>query len=212
MNYTLAAIVEQEDVDERFVPRIVDRSGTVGWTPGEGPARTFTASGVTVYRGAVNPGNRFLRVKDVSIAVHITSERLVAVCRNYDKGGGWIGSAGAMVVLNAVSKARAAIRSHGKFLVAQVRWPWLVEVRYVEKTDWKSTNQLRLVALDQAGRLLIADFRLPKDIRPRAVGSRILASACAHRGCPVPELPSYDPHARQFVGARLADPLRPPAR
>lgn len=211
MGYTLAAIVEREDVDETFVPRIVDKSGSVAWSVGEGTPRTFTASGLTVYRHQVGPANRILRVRDISLNVYVTCQRLVAVCRHYDKGGGWVGGAGAMVVANAVSRARATIRSHGKFLVAQVRWPWLVDVLYAEKTDWKTANQLRISSLDESGRLVIADLTLPKDVDSRAVARAVLAVACADRRIAEPELPTYDRVAKRFVGVHLANAQRPPA-
>lgn len=200
VQYTFVAIVEQEDVDETWVPRIVDKAGTVAWDPTEGDPKSFRATGLTVYRGSPNSDGRLLKVDDVSINVYITSARLVAVCRKFDKGGGWFGGVAAMVVFNAVSKARAAIRSHGKFLVGQMRWPWLSDVGYTEKTGWLSDNQLRVVAMDERGAWIFADFKLPKDVNARAVAERILASAAAAREAEeVPALPKYDPQSKKFA-------------
>lgn len=203
MSYTFAAIVENEDVDETWVPRVTDKKGTVAWQPSEGTPKSFRASGLTVHRGAPDSGARLFWVADVSIEVHVTSERLVAVCRKFDKGGGWVGGAGAMIVFNAVSKARAAARSHGKFLVAQVRWPWLSDVGYAEKTSWTTDNKLRLALLDESGQRLIADFKLPKDVNAQSVASHILISAARARETPAPALPKYDAQTKQFAVANL---------
>lgn len=213
MSYTFASIVENEDVDETWVPRITDKRGAVAWGPSEGPRKSFRASGLTVDRGRLDSSNRLFSVADVSIEIHVSDERLVAVCRKFDKGGGWVGGAGVMIVFNAVSKARAAARSHGKFLVAQVRWPWLSEVGYAEKTGWASDNKLRLVVLDDAGRQLVADFKLPKDVNAAAIAGHILACGAQAREITPPPLPRYDAQTKRFAlaslpGARNAAPAQ----
>ena len=83
-----------------------------------------------------------LRVRKVRIDFFITDARLAVACSKYDKGGGWVGGAAAMIVFNAVSKARAAIRSHGKMLAGQVRYPWLRWVASTPKTGFTSDERL----------------------------------------------------------------------
>lgn len=203
MAYTFAAIVEQEDVDETWVPRITDKAGTVAWSRAEGSVKSFGATGMTVYRGQADKGNRLLHITDVSFTVHISDARFVAVCRKFDKGGGWVGGLTAMVVFNAVSKARAAARSHGKFLVGQMRWPWLSDVGYTEKYSWASDSKLRLVAKDGDGALILADFVLPKDVSAKAIAEHVIARAAKVRGTATPALPAYDRTSNKFALATL---------
>jgi hypothetical protein len=182
VSYAFAAIVEEEDVDETWVPRIIDKVGTVAWNDDDGEIYGFRASGLTVYRGDISKQARLLRLEDVDIFVSISQARIVAVCKKYDTGGGWIGGLGAMIVLNTVSKARAAMRSHGKFLVGQLRWPWLNLVGYTEKTGWLSSNQIRLSCQDgETDSWIYIDFELPKRDKPRQIAEYILRVAAEAR-------------------------------
>ena len=49
-----------------------------------------------------------------------------------------------MITANAISKARAAIRSRGKMLVGQVRYPWIQTVGSSPKDGWASEEKLIL--------------------------------------------------------------------
>ena len=73
-------------------------------------------------------GRTVFRVRDVRIDVYITDTRVALACSKYDKGGGWIGSPTGMILLNTVSKTRAALRRRGKMMVGQVRYPWVQRV------------------------------------------------------------------------------------
>jgi hypothetical protein len=216
VNYAFAAIVEQEDVDETWVPKIVDKAGTVAWKAADGEVTGFVASGMTVYRGQIDSRHRLLHVENVEIKVFVSRARVVAVCRKYDKGGGWIGGLGGMIVLNSISKARAAVRSHGKFLVGQMWWPWLADVGYTQKTGWSSTNKLRLVAQDgSTGQWIYVDLQLPKKANARALADAILRAATRQRaGCEDVDaeareglaslaLPPFDPSAKRFAMVNL---------
>ena len=211
VNYAFAAIVEQEDVDETWVPKIIDKAGTVAWTAADGEVTGFLASGLTVYRGQIDARHRLLHVEKVEIKVFVSRARLVAVCRKYDKGGGWIGGLGGMIVLNSISKARAAVRSHGKFLVGQMRWPWLADVGYTEKSGWSSTNKLRLVAQDgSTGQWIYVDLQLPKRASARELADAVLRTATRERAggeqldaedrqvLASLALPPFDPSAKRF--------------
>ena len=212
VNYAFAAIVEQEDVDETWVPKIIDKAGTVAWTAEDGEVTGFVASGMTVYRGQIDSRHRLLHVEKVEIKVFVSRARLVAVCRKYDKGGGWIGGLGGMIVLNSISKARAAVRSHGKFLVGQMRWPWLADVGYTQKSGWSSTNKLRVVAQDGGtGQWIYVDLQLPKRANARELADAVLHTATLQRAAGEQldaedrqvlaslALPPFDPSAKRFA-------------
>jgi hypothetical protein len=217
MAYTFASITEREELDQTWVPRIVDNFGRVGWLPGDGRVEQFTATGLSVYYGAIEKQRRVLWVSDVDITVHVSRARLVAVCRRYDKGSRWIStSLSTMVVLNAISIASAKLRSHGRFLVGQVWWPWLSSVGYTRKTGWQDSNKLRLIALDGAGgEWVYADFELARREDPRRAAELVLSTAIAARGQHADlrpddreavarvRLPHYADRSRRFALATL---------
>ena len=73
-------------------------------------------------------GKMIFRCSKVRICVYITDARVAFACSKYDKGGGWIGTPGAMLVMNVASKSLAAVRRRGKMMVGQVRYPWIANV------------------------------------------------------------------------------------
>ncbi len=87
-------------------------------------------------------GNQVLRVAGIHAAAVITDARVAVACTSYDKGGGWVGDPVSMVLLNAASKARAAVRSRGKSLVGQLRYPWLVRVGSTPKAGFGTEERL----------------------------------------------------------------------
>jgi hypothetical protein len=87
-------------------------------------------------------GRLVFRDRKIKIDLLVTDARFAPACSRYDKGGGWVGGASAMVVANAVSKARAAIRSRGKMLVGQVRYPWIQRVGSAPKKGFGNDEKL----------------------------------------------------------------------
>lgn len=73
----------------------------------------------------------------------------MVLCRRYDTGGGWFGFLGVEALVaaaaNGVSKARAARRTRGTALVAQVRYAWVKSVGWMPKGGWLGHNELRIV-------------------------------------------------------------------
>jgi hypothetical protein len=123
VEYTFAAIVDQDADDPVWIPRLADASGAVAWDEDDGPPKRLEATGIRVYFDRIALRFRMVMVRDVDIQLYVTRTRLVADCRRYDKGGAWIGTL--LLALNAASMARARICTRGKFLVAQLWWPWL---------------------------------------------------------------------------------------
>ncbi|HXT87654.1 MAG TPA: hypothetical protein VN714_00185 [Trebonia sp.] len=89
-------------------------------------------------------GETVIRVPNIRTKALVTDARLTVACSNYDKGGGWRGDPITMTVFNAVSKARAAVRSHGKMLVGHVRYPWLARVGSTPKSGIGTEERLVL--------------------------------------------------------------------
>lgn len=127
-------------------------------------------------------GNRtLLRLRKVRIDVFITDARLAVACSKYDKGGGWVGGATAMVVFNTVSKARAALRSRGKMLAGQVRYPWLQWVASSPKTGLSSEETLVLQCAAENGTSMTLTLTLPKNVEASRVAAEIADRAARYR-------------------------------
>ncbi len=156
MSYTFAALVERGDVDETWFPRIVDTAGAVAWSDADGDRERFSATGLTVYHGRIQTSARQLHA-EVELSVHVTRTRLVVAGRQ---------------------------RGDGKFLAGQLRWPWLADVGYREKSGRFGVNELRLVAMDgETGEWLFVDLELAKGDSARRAAEQVLAAAVgrAHR-------------------------------
>lgn len=132
-------------------------------------AVTFTTGGKTVFRDS-----------NVRIDLFVTDARFALACSNYDKGGGWFGSLGLMLLANTLSKIRAAVRSHGKILGGQVRYPWLARVGSSPKKGWGSDEKLYLEANGAGGGGRIT-LTLPKNIIAAKVAAEIARRAAAYR-------------------------------
>lgn len=85
-------------------------------------------------------------IQNVDLYFYVTESRLVFVCRNHDKGGGWIGiglvATPAAIMVNAVSKHMAANRARVSALVGQIRYPWMESVQFWQKTTWKTSDNI----------------------------------------------------------------------
>ena len=89
-------------------------------------------------------GTTVFRCTKVRINVLVTDARVALACSKYDKGGGWIGSPSAMIVLNAASKGLAAVRRHGKMMVGHARYPWVSAVGSTARQGVGTTERLVL--------------------------------------------------------------------
>ena len=156
------------------------------------------------------------RLSDTTATVYLTDCRLAIGCSRFDKGGGWLGSPGLMLLLNGVSVHRARMRSRGKVLVGQVRYSWLRSVGASDKHGWLDSEQVRLDLTDPAAgreRRLLVDLTLQKpfeampmaqDITHRAALSRLAADAAmtAETRVALERLvspPPLQPAAKQFA-------------
>jgi hypothetical protein len=125
-------------------------------------------------------GKQVGKVENVRIDLYITDARVALACSKYDKGGGWLGSPGAMVLLNAGSMALAAIRRRGKMLVGQVRYPWLTGVGSTSKFGWLTEESLTLGAGAPQGRMYLR-VTLHKGEDAAGLTAEIARRAAAYR-------------------------------
>lgn len=177
------------------------QKNTVVFEPRDGEAiQSLTAKALDF-----KVGNRtMLRVRKVRIDFFITDARVAVACSKYDKGGGWVGGATAMVVFNTVSKARAKLRSRGKMLAGQVRYPWLRWVASTPKTGFSSEETLILHCAAEDGTAMTLTLTLPKNIEASRVAAEIADRAARYR------LTSeeFDAEARAGIEAHLGSQAR----
>jgi hypothetical protein len=171
---------EVEDVTEQGLLLPVPGGGTnsILFEPRDGgEIGSLTAKAVTFSIG----DRTALKVRKVRIDFFITDARFALCCSKYDKGGGWVGGPTAMIVFNGVSKARAALRSRGKVLAGQVRYPWLRWVASAPKTGYKTEEALALGWATEDGTALKLNLHLPKEVHSAAVAAEIAERAARYR-------------------------------
>lgn len=131
-------------------------------------------------------GRTAFRDQRVSIDVLITDARVAIACSRYDKGDGWFffggGSAMALEALfTGVSKARAAVRSRGKMLVGQVRYPWIQRVGGSSNTVRTRDEELILETSAGTGGAMRTTLTLSKGLRAEEAVSEIVRRAARYR-------------------------------
>jgi hypothetical protein len=102
--------------------------------------------------------------KKVLIDVLVTDARVAVACSKYDKGDSWLFFGGSALdifndaLFNSVSTARAHIRSRGKMLVGQIRYPWIQRIggsseegKLVFETSAGRGGQMRLTLVLSKG-------------------------------------------------------------
>lgn len=139
--------------------------------------KRFTATAVEFKTN----GRTVFRDRKVKIDVFVTDARFAVACSKFDKGGGWVGSGGFMVVANSVSKARAVLRSRGRMLVGQVRYPWIRRVGSSPKTGWASEEKLVFETSAGKGGDMQLTLTLPKNVDAGLVAAEIAKRAAAYR-------------------------------
>lgn len=117
---------------------------------------------------------------DIKISVMATDSRLVFYCKDYDKGGKWIGGATALIA-NAVEKGIAKARSRGKVMVGHIRYEWLAMVGFIRKTGWLSAEQVTLVYKDTDELIWRLALTFPKGTDTGQIANTIVHKAAIYR-------------------------------
>jgi hypothetical protein len=124
--------------------------------------------------------------RKVKIDLFVTDARFALACSSYDKGGGHsvFGGAGAaalMVGVNSVSKIRSKMRSRGKMLVGQVRYPWLRRVGSSPKTGFGSYEKLHFESTVKGGGTTTLTLYLPNNVSAAQVAAEVARRAARYR-------------------------------
>ena len=170
------------ETDGLIYPLPAERSNDVVFEPHDGasPQRLVSKS-LSVHDTTGGTLKRLARLHDVKVDVIITDARVAVACSKYDKGGGWVGGPGAMLMLNAASKARAAFRRRGKMLVGHVRYESLAAVGGSPKMGFLDNEALRLLVTTESGRGRALDITLPSNVDSLAVAREIAHRAARYR-------------------------------
>ena len=187
-----------------IVPVPGTETDAIVFEPRDGSAvKTIHGKSIRLDRG----GSLAAKSNDLKLAVYLTDSRLAFACSKFDKGGGWYGGATALIVFNAVSKARAAYRRRGKMLVGQARYPWIIRVGSTSKSGIGSEERLVIDAQGGDGASYRLTIGLPKNLDAAQVASAVANRAAAYRlACD----PTVDDVANQQLRAlAVVGPLPP---
>src|SRR4051794_15666780 len=187
MSFDIVTIRGVDTYDDWLYPTLSDDGAAfpIATDGTDGPNITvLRASKLEVHTSTPAGLDLILSRSDIKIDVLITDCRLAFYCERYDKGGGWVGTPGAMLISNAVSKTRAAIRSRGKVLVGQVRYPWVAATAAQSKTSWLTEEMLRLMVRERENggiRTLLLDLTLRKAHDAASAAQEVAVRAARHR-------------------------------
>ena len=147
-----------------------------------GDVQRLTASEVIFKVGAQTK----FKDRKVKIDLFVTDARFALACSSYDKGGGhtFFGGGGALfldVAVNSVSKVRSKMRSRGKMLVGQVRYPWLRRVGSSPKTGFGTHEKLYFETSVKGGGMTTLTLWLPNNVSAAQVAAEVAGRAARYR-------------------------------
>jgi hypothetical protein len=142
---------------------------------------SIPSKGLTLLAGRDNALRTIASIDEVAIRVAITDARVAVACSKFDKGGGWIGSAGAMALANTVSMGLAAARRRGKMLVGHARYPWIYAVGASPKAGLFDTETVRICMHTESAEALVLDLSLPTDLAAPEVAAEIARRVASYR-------------------------------
>jgi hypothetical protein len=124
--------------------------------------------------------------RKVKIDLFVTDARFAFACSSFDKGGGhsFFGGGGALVLdaaVNSVSKVRAKMRSRGRMLVGQVRYPWLRRVGSSPKTGFGTNEKLYFETSVKGGGTTTLTLYLPSNVSAAQVAAEVACRAARYR-------------------------------
>lgn len=145
-----------------------------------------TATSVELVHQGKSKRHTQFRLDAIKAEIVVTDSRVAFAIPKYDKGGGWTGGATA-IAINAVSKARASIRSRGKCLVGHLHYPWLLAVGHgaaFSLLGKRKHDQLRLgytTRVNQSKINVWLELDLPRDVSGHSLATEIMVRTVRHR-------------------------------
>lgn len=137
MDYHVVSIDDGSNQDATYYPVLGDADESIAPEQEDGPdPRTFPVTAVQVEYRAQGTWKSLFEARNIEAKTLLSDSRIAVVCKKYDKGGGWVGTPRMMLVANAISSVKAAKRTKGKHLVAQVRHEHCAAISFEAKTSW----------------------------------------------------------------------------
>ncbi|WP_416417170.1 hypothetical protein [Paenarthrobacter aromaticivorans] len=207
MFYNPLSIVEPNEPVSFAYPSITGDL-TLAWDGLDGHINgPFHATGadVQILDPSRNQFRQLAEIKDVRIECYMSESRLAMICRKYDKGGGWVGGPGALV-LNAGSKIIAANRSRGKALAGHLRYPWLSKVLFHTRQGFLDSEILRLIYQSE-GATMYLELTLDGSFNSGAIAYEIVQRTVSYRQAD--RAPVSEEDARALEALRSEGPVLP---
>lgn len=164
-----------------------------------------TRADVQILDPSRNEFRQLAEIKDVRIECYMSEARLAMMCRKYDKGGGWVGGPGALV-LNAGSKIIAANRRRGKALAGHLRYPWLSKVLFHNRQGFLDSEILRLIYHSE-GATMYLELTLDSSFNSGAIAYEIVQRTLSYRRAD--RAPISDEDAQALGALRPEHPVPP---
>ena len=188
MDFNCFTVRDYADSDnDPMYPRADEFSRSVALEESDGDqVMRAVGTGLELVHQGENKRHRQIGLEQIKVEIVVTDSRIGFAVPKYDKGGGWLGGAGA-IALNAASKVRAAVRSRGKCLVGHVKYPWLTVIghgAYFSLMGNRKHDQLRIGYSFRSGSAQVdvwLEIDLASDVNGHALATEILNRAVDHR-------------------------------
>lgn len=190
--YEFAAIIQRGETQDDYRLPKVTADGALELAPGEQVLTAVTARSLALYRRTPQSTKCYFNLPKASIQVTLTSARVLVLCRKFEKGNTWWGNIFIAIPATIFSRARVAIRRHGKVLAGHMHLTWIREISCAHKPGWAGPNWLRLSAWDEDGAVITAQLGLERSSSARALAEQILTTASALQLSHNPQLSDDD--------------------
>ena len=121
---------------------------------------------------------------EIEMSMYITDCRIAFLCKEYERGGGWVGWGGGLVVAvvaNAVSKSNAKKRTLGKTMTGHIRYEWLIDVGFERKTSFMTDNCINLNYRDTDNIDWTLALNFPKNVNTEELANNIVQKAARYK-------------------------------
>lgn len=179
MTFTIVSVIKHSEFDDdRLYPAPrADRAYPVRLSAEDSNVASFYAHALEVTVEGGGSSSTAYHLSEHSIRIMVTDARVIVLCRDYDKGGGWTGWGwGALFsgIFNAVSRTAANVRSAGKVLTGQIRYQWLTDV------GGSSNNRELVVRVRDGDATVTMRLILPKPHDANEIARDIIMRAARH--------------------------------
>jgi hypothetical protein len=188
MAFNAIYISQIGDQQNPFAYAVTDDMGNLieeKWDHGLNNVVTATSILLTK-KGAEMPSFvQVTKATNLKINFYVTDSRLTLVCKNYEKGGGWVGFDAVSILtaltINAGSKIIAAAKNKGKIFLGQIRYEWVYFIGYKRKSNWRSGDAIVICYQDAQKTFWMMTLQLKNGTDTAFIANDILRRAAKYR-------------------------------